>query len=46
MAIVCILGIGVTFVLTVGEIDISTGALMSVPSVVVAVLLKMVFRYL
>jgi ribose/xylose/arabinose/galactoside ABC-type transport system permease subunit len=40
MATICILGVGVTFVLTIGEIDISTGALLSVPTVVLAVLLR------
>lgn len=40
MAIICVLGVGVTFVLTAGEIDISTGALLSVPAVVLAVLLR------
>lgn len=40
MATICVLGVGVTFVLTVGEIDISTGALLSVPTVILAVLLR------
>lgn len=40
MSTICVLGVGVTFVLTIGEIDISTGALLSVPTVIMAVLLK------
>lgn len=40
MATICVLGVGVTFVLTVGEIDISTGALLSVPTVIMAVTVR------
>ncbi|MDK2800391.1 MAG: ribose transport system permease protein [Clostridiales bacterium] len=46
MATIAVLGIGVTFVLTIGEIDISTGALLSVPSVILAVLLRAGFPLL
>ncbi|MDK2789241.1 MAG: ribose transport system permease protein [Epulopiscium sp.] len=46
MATICVLGVGVTFVLTIGEIDISTGALLSVPSVILAVLLRAGFPLL
>ncbi|MDP9751465.1 ABC transporter permease [Thermoanaerobacter pentosaceus] len=40
MSIISILGMGVTFVLAAGEIDISTGALMSVPAVILGKLLS------
>lgn len=40
MAIVCVMGIGATFVLTIGEIDISTGALLSVGPCILAVMLR------
>jgi ribose/xylose/arabinose/galactoside ABC-type transport system permease subunit len=40
MALVCVMGLGVTFVLTTGEIDISNGAMLSVPACVMAVLLR------
>jgi len=40
MTTICVLGVGVTFVLTIGEIDISMGALLSVPTVILAVLLR------
>ncbi len=40
MGLVCVLSFGVTFVLTIGEIDISTGAVMSVPGCVMAVLMS------
>lgn len=40
MALVCVLGLGVTFVLTTGEIDISNGALLSVTPCIMAVLLR------
>jgi ribose transport system permease protein len=41
MSLLCILGLGATFVLTIGEIDISNGAMLSVPPCIMAVLLKM-----
>ena len=40
MATICILAVGVTFVLVTAEIDISTGAILSIPTVVLAVLLR------
>lgn len=40
MAVICVMGLGVTFVLTAGEIDISTGAILSLPSCIMAVLLR------
>jgi ribose/xylose/arabinose/galactoside ABC-type transport system permease subunit len=40
MVLVCILGIGITFVLTSGEIDLSIGALLAVSPCVFAVLLN------
>lgn len=40
MAVVCVMGLGVTFVLTIGEIDISNGAMLSVPACIMAVLLR------
>ncbi|MCL5072951.1 MAG: ABC transporter permease [Actinobacteria bacterium] len=40
MGVMSVLGVGITFVLTSGEIDISIGALLSVPPVIIAILLE------
>ena len=40
MVLVCTLGLGATFVITAGEIDISMGALLAVPSSIIAALLR------
>lgn len=39
MAPLCVLGIGATFILTIGEIDISNGAMMSIAPCVIALLI-------
>ena len=40
MTITCVIAIGITFVLSIGEIDVSMGAMLSVPTVIIAVLIN------
>ena len=40
MTYICILGLGLTFILTIGEIDISIAAQVAVPSCLLAILLR------